>query len=215
MRTITVTADLKRGIIPSKLLSHAQDIIAEEIVPAMPAGVKYQIGGEPEYNRDNLMQILYAIITAFVLIFLFLLFTYGKFGLTFISLFTLLLFMFGAVFGLWISGMTIGLTAVLGLIGLFGITVRNVILLFQHAEQRFVDEGWPARDAAFDAGKRRMVPLFLTSAAVSVGVIPMIIEGSSFWAPVGMVMFAGGLFLLLMTITILPVLYWKLNDKKR
>jgi multidrug efflux pump subunit AcrB len=45
--------------------------------------------------------------------------------------------------------------------------------------------------------------------------VPMIIAGSSFWAPVGIVIFAGGIFLLFMTITILPVLYWKLNDKKR
>jgi multidrug efflux pump subunit AcrB len=87
--------------------------------------------------------------------------------------------------------------------------------MFQHAEQRLVLDGWPAKDAAFDAGKRRMIPIFLTSAAASVGVIPMIISGSSFWATVGIVIFAGGFFLLLMTITILPVLYWKLNDKKQ
>jgi multidrug efflux pump subunit AcrB len=119
------------------------------------------------------------------------------------------------VFGLCISGLTVGLTAVLGLIGLFGITVRNVILMFQHAEQRFTVEGWPAKEAARDAGKRRMIPIFLTSAAASTGVVPMILSGSSFWAPVGIVIFAGGVFLLLMTITILPVLYWKLNDSKK
>jgi multidrug efflux pump subunit AcrB len=215
IRTITVAADTKRNVASTKLLSYIQDVIAKEILPNMPAGVKYQVGGEPENNKDNLTPIIYVIITAFVIIFFFLLFTYGKFGLTFISLFTLLLFMFGAVFGLWVSGLTVGLTAVLGLIGLFGITVRNLILMFQHAEQRFVVDGWSAKDAAFDAGKRRMIPIFLTSAAASVGVVPMIIAGSSFWAPVGIVIFAGGIFLLLMTITILPVLYWKLNDKKK
>jgi multidrug efflux pump subunit AcrB len=214
IRTISVTADTKRGVVPEKALSYIQDVIAREIVPALPYGVNYKIGGEPEYDKDNLLPIIYIIIAAFVIIFFFLLFTYGKFGLTIISLFTLLLFMFGAVFGLWISGLTVGLTAALGLIGLFGITVRNVILMFQHAEQRFVKDGWSAKDAAYDAGKRRMIPIFLTSAAASVGVIPMIIAGSSFWAPVGIVIFAGGAFLLIMTITILPVLYWKLNEKK-
>jgi multidrug efflux pump subunit AcrB len=215
IRTISVTADTRRGVIPTKPLSYIQRVIAKEIIPTLPKGVKYQVGGEPEYNRDNLLPVLYVLITAFVVIFFFLLFTYGKFGLTFISMVTLTLFMFGAVSGLWISGKTVGLTAVLGLIGLFGITIRNVILMFQHAEQQFVVEGWSAKDAAFDAGKRRMIPIFLTSAAASVGVIPMIIAGSSFWAPVGIVIFAGGIFLLLMTITILPVLYWKLNDKKQ
>jgi multidrug efflux pump subunit AcrB len=215
MRTITVSADMKRNIIPAKPLSYIQDVIATEIVPNLPAGVKYQVGGQPEDNHNNLMPILYVIIAAFVVIFFFLLFTYGKFGLTIISMYTLILFLFGAVFVLWISKMTVGLTAALGLIGLFGITVRNVILMFQHAEQRFVLDGWTAKDAAFDAGRRRMIPIFLTSAAASVGVVPMIIEGSSFWAPVGIVIFAGGFFLLFMTITTLPVLYWKLNNKKK
>lgn len=215
MRTITVTADMKRGVISTKPLSYIQDVIATEIVPSLPESVKYQVGGEPEFNKDNLMPVLYAIIAAFVVIFFFLLFTYGKFKLTFISLFTLLLFLFGAVFGLWIGNYTVGITTALGIIGLFGLTVRNVILMFQHAEKRFVMQGWSAKDAAFDAGKRRMIPIFLTSAAASVGVIPMILSDSSFWAPVGIVIFAGGIFLLLMTITILPVLYWKLNDKKQ
>jgi multidrug efflux pump subunit AcrB len=215
IRTLTVSADTKRNVLPGKLLSLVQDFIKEEIVPALPHGTVYQVGGEPEFNKDRFTPIIYTIIAAFSVIFFFLLFTYGKFGLTFISLFTLFLFMFGAVFGLWISGLTVGLTAVLGLIGLFGITVRNVILMFQHAEQRFAVEGWPAREAAFDAGKRRMIPIFLTSAAASTGVVPMILSGSSFWAPVGIVIFAGGIFLLFMTITILPVLYWKLNDSKK
>jgi multidrug efflux pump subunit AcrB len=215
IRTITVTAEPKRGVIPAESLGKIQDYIKQNIIPNLPNGVRYQVGGEPEFNKDNLLPVVYVIIAAFVIIFFFLLFTYGKFGLTLISLFTLLLFMFGAVFGLWISGLTVGLTTALGLIGLFGITVRNVILMFQHAEQKFVKEGWSAREAAFDAGRRRMIPIFLTSAAASVGVIPMIIAGSSFWAPVGVVIFAGGAFLLLMTITILPVLYWKLNESKK
>lgn len=215
MRTITVTADTKRNVIPAKSLSYIQKVLKNEIVPSLPDGIKYQVGGEPEYNRENLMSIIWSIIAAFGVIFFFFLFTYGNFRLTFISLFTLTLFMFGAVFGLWISDLTVGITSALGIIGLFGLTVRNVILMFQHAEERHLKEGWTSKDSAYDAGKRRMIPIFLTSAAASVGVIPMILGGSSFWAPVGVVIFAGGVFLLLMTITILPVLYWKLNDKKQ
>ncbi len=214
-RTITVSADTKRGVLPAKLLSDLQETIETEIVPALPAGTSYQVGGEPEFNRENLTPVIYAVIAAFLVIFFFLLFTFGKFGLTFLSLFTLMLFIFGAIFGIWVSGFTVGLTAILGVIGLFGLTVRNVILMFQHAEQRFIVEGWTAKDAALDAGRRRMIPIFLTSAAASAGVIPLILSGSSFWAPVGIVIFSGGVFLLFMTITILPVLYWKLNDKKK
>ena len=61
-----------------------------------------------------------------------------------------MLFLFGAVFGLWVSNLTVGLTSALGLIGLFGLTVRNVILMFQHAEERYLKDGWPAKEAAYE-----------------------------------------------------------------
>ena len=46
---------------------------------------------------------------------------------------------------------------------------------------------------AYEAGKRRMVPIFLTTATTAVGVVPMIIAQSSFWMPVGVTIFAGGI----------------------
>lgn len=64
--------------------------------------------------------------------------------------------------------------------------------------------------AAYDAGKRRMVPIFLTTATTAVGVVPMILGGSTFWAPVGVTIFAGGIGSLVLVVTILPVLYSKI-----
>ena len=69
------------------------------------------------------------------------------------------------------------------------------------------------RQAAYDAGKRRMVPIFLTTATTAVGVVPMIIAQSSFWMPVGVTIFAGGIGSLIMVVTMLPFIYWKLNLK--
>ena len=69
------------------------------------------------------------------------------------------------------------------------------------------------KKAAYDAGKRRMVPIFLTTATTAVGVVPMIIAGSSFWMPVGVTIFAGGIGSLIMVVTMLPVVYWKVSLK--
>jgi multidrug efflux pump subunit AcrB len=55
-----------------------------------------------------------------------------------------------------------------------------------------------------------MVPTFLTTATTAVGVIPMIIEGNSFWMPVGVTIFAGGIGMLILVTTVMPVIYWKL-----
>ena len=68
--------------------------------------------------------------------------------------------------------------------------------------------------AAYEAGKRRMVPIFLTTATTAVGVVPMIIAQSSFWMPVGVTIFAGGIGSLIMVVTMLPVIYWKVSLKK-
>jgi len=57
---------------------------------------------------------------------------------------------------------------------------------------------------------RRMVPIFLTTATTAVGVVPMMFGGSTFWAPVGVTIFAGGIGSLILVVTILPVLYSKI-----
>jgi multidrug efflux pump subunit AcrB len=57
-----------------------------------------------------------------------------------------------------------------------------------------------------------MTPIFLTTATTAVGVIPMIIAGSSFWMPVGITIFAGGIGTLVLIVTVLPVVYWKLHQ---
>ena len=69
------------------------------------------------------------------------------------------------------------------------------------------------KQAAYEAGKRRMVPIFLTTATTAVGVVPMIIAQSSFWMPVGVTIFAGGIGSLIMVVTMLPVVYWKVSTK--
>ena len=69
--------------------------------------------------------------------------------------------------------------------------------------------GASIRCAAYDAGKRRMVPIFLTTATTAVGVVPMIIAQSSFWMPVGVIIFTGGIGSLILAVTMLPVAYWK------
>jgi len=64
------------------------------------------------------------------------------------------------------------------------------------------------RDAIYNSAKRRMRPIFLTSAAASMGVIPMILGGSGLWMPMGTVIFYGTLITMLFILTVIPVAYW-------
>ena len=127
---------------------------------------------------------------------------------------TMLLSLFGAALGLKIVGYPLGLTSFIGIIGLMGITVRNGIILIDYAMQ-LVKEGMTYKEAAIAAGKRRMRPIFLTSMAAAIGVVPMILSNSPLWGPLGTVICFGLIFGMILTLYVLPVLYWKSTGKER
>ena len=208
-RCITVTAENKRGVLADKVQKNVKEILEKDF--PLPSGVRAEIGGEPEKNLETVPEVALGIGIALVIIFFFLLFNFRRFGLTGVCMTSILLSLPGAMIGLGIADITLGLTSLFGFITLMGIIMRNEILIFEHADQK-IAEGMSVRDAAFDAGRRRMVPIFLTTATTAVGVIPMIMGGSSFWMPVGITIFAGGIGTLILVVTVLPVVYWKLNE---
>ena len=208
MRCITVTADLKRGANAMRMTSRISRMLKDEI--PLPPGVETELGGAHEFDAETLPPIAAGLSISLVIIFFFILVNFRKFGITLVVMASMSLCLFGAMVGLWIADFTIGLTSVLGFITLLGMIVRNVILMYQHAEDKREVCHWSGKLAAYDAGKRRMVPIFLTTATTAVGVVPMMLGGSTFWAPVGVTIFAGGIGSLILVVTILPVLYSKI-----
>lgn len=208
MRCITVTADLKRGANAMRMTSRISRMLKDEI--PLPPGVETELGGAHEFDAETLPPIAAGLSISLVIIFFFILVNFRKFGITLVVMASMSLCLFGAMVGLWIADFTIGLTSVLGFITLLGMIVRNVILMYQHAEDKRKGCHWSGKLAAYDAGKRRMVPIFLTTATTAVGVVPMMLGGSTFWAPVGVTIFAGGIGSLILVVTILPVLYSKI-----
>ena len=111
-------------------------------------------------------------------------------------------------------GLDFSITAVLGIVSLIGVIVRNAIIMFEYAESLRRDKHKTAKEAAFEAGKRRMRPIFLTSATTALGVIPMIIAHTSLWMPMGVVICFGTIFSLPLIVTVLPVAYWQIYKRK-
>jgi len=205
---LTVTADLKHGANAMKLNSRITRIIETEM--EMPQGVEAEIGGAHEFDAENLPPIFGGLAISLAIIFMFILVDFRKYGITMVIMASMSLCLFGTAAGLLCSRMTIGLTSVLGVITLLGMIVRNVILMYRHAEDKRRYERMTAAEAAYDAGKRRMVPIFLTTATTAVGVVPMMFGGSTLWTPVGITIFAGGIGSLVLVVTVLPVLYAKI-----
>jgi len=224
-RCITVTAQFAQGVFTAPIEKEIARIMNEEIL--LPQGVRTEVGGEIEYGDEALPQIFGGIAIAEVIVFFFLLFNFKKYGVTTVCMVALALMIPGALIGLGLMNRALGLTSIFGLITLMGMIMRNEILIFEHAidliKQHVAQHGdWKVdrqaynaavRQAAYDAGKRRMVPIFLTTATTAVGVVPMIIAQSSFWMPVGVTIFAGGIGSLIMVVTMLPVIYWKVSTK--
>lgn len=209
-RCITVTAQFAQGVYAAPVESRVAEIMENE--KDLPQGVRAEVGGEIEYNSESIPQIFGGVAISMIIVFFFLLFNFKKFGITFVCIAALGLMIPGALIGLGLMDRTLGLTSVMGVITLMGMIMRNEILIFEHAND-LIKKGTPVKQAAYEAGKRRMVPIFLTTATTAVGVVPMIIAQSSFWMPVGVTIFAGGIGSLIMVVTMLPVIYWKVSTK--
>lgn len=210
LRCMTILAEAKRGTRAKVLQSEFLEIIEKT---KMPEGVYFEVGGEIENDRNLSADVIAGLSVAVVLIFFFLLFNFKRYKMTFVSIAAITLCVPSALLGLWIMNRTIAVTTVFGVVTLMGMIMRNEILIFEHADG-LMKEGRSARDAAYNAGKRRMVPIFLTTATTAMGVVPMIIAGTSFWMPVGVTICAGGIGSLVMVVLVLPVVYWKLNEKR-
>ena len=216
VRTITVGADI-RGTTSQVEMQRRTRKWIETHITDLPEGVSIVDGGLTEINGLIVPQILWSVVAALAVMLVLLIYHFGKLGLALLALSSAVLCLFGAMLGLWIFQLDISITAVLGVVSLIGIIVRNAIMMYEYAEDTRKYKQYSYRDAAFHAGLRRMRPVFLTSATTALGVLPMIIAHTSLWLPMGVVICFGTIFTLPLTVTILPVVYWKVyqhHDKQ-
>lgn len=214
VRTLSVFAEVTRGTNQNAMQKRIERVMESHIIPTLPEGVTYEYGGAKELDFETMNPLMQGLAIAVIIVFFFLLVNFKKIGLALAALSSLLLTLFGAALGLWAFHIDFSLTCVLGVISLIGIVVRNAILIFEHAQDLRLHKHYSPRDAAFDAGRRRMLPIFLTSATTAVGVVPMIISGSSLWMPMGVVICSGTVFSMILAVIILPVFYWKIFGNK-
>lgn len=205
VRTLTVRMDVTQDAVANSVLMDIQPAI-EKI--KLPQGVEIRYGGEFELQGENQGPMGIALGVSIILIFLILLWHFKHLKHALLSITTMPLSILGASFGLLVAGYPFGFTSFLGLLALCGIVVRNGIILIDFAEELRKHEGKSVFEAAKLSAERRMRPIFLTSSAAAVGVIPMVISRSSLWGPLGTVICFGLLVSMLLTLFVLPTLYW-------
>ncbi len=202
-RTTTIMSEVQDGQNVTSVTMALQKELAE--VP-LPDGITLSWGGEIAENDTNLPTLLAALVIAAVIIFFLLIYHFKRISTATLLLCSLTLCFFGTAVGIMFHG-EVTFTCFLGLISLMGILVRNAIIMYDYAEELIETEHLTPHKAIYLSAKRRMRPIFLTSAAASMGVIPMIISGSTLWAPMGNVIFYGTLITMLFILTGLPIGY--------
>ena len=206
-RTITVMADVFDGV---NVMNKTAQLQKQLPADRMPDGVKAEWGGEYEQSNEANPQILSGLLISTVIIFFLMLGHFRKISTALLLLVSLTLVLFGTAMGVLIPGSEFSLTCYLGVISLMGILVRNAIIMYDYAEELRETEHLTAHQAIQTSAKRRMRPIFLTSAAASMGVVPMMLGGSGLWAPMGNVIFFGTIITMFFILTILPIAYWLL-----
>jgi multidrug efflux pump subunit AcrB len=203
VRTITVRSFFEEGVYASNILKQARRQIAQI---SLPPGYSIAYGGESESQSNMTGGIVKAALISTLLIFLILLFQFHSITETLVVMSSIPLSLFGGAIGLLIVGMPFSFVAEIGFIGVGGVVVRNSILLVDYIKECRA-RGESLIDAARSAGARRMRPIFLTTLAAAVGVLPMILSASLMWAPMAAVIAFGLLFSMFFTLLVVPSLY--------
>ena len=205
MRCLTVRVDIEKGAVAN--------VVLDKIKPKLetlniPDHITVDYGGEYEMAQENLLPMGVSLMVSVIIIVLILIWHFKSVKHAVLSFITMPLSILGAALGLLLMQYPFGFTSFLGILALCGIVVRNGIILIDYADELHHHHGKTFKEAAILSAERRMRPIFLTSAAAAVGVTPMIISRSSLWGPLGTVIAFGLLVSMVLTLYVLPILYW-------
>jgi HAE1 family hydrophobic/amphiphilic exporter-1 len=175
----------------------------------LPPGVTLSQGGDVKNENDVFTKIFAALALAVLMMYLILVVQFGSFLDPLAILLSLPLSLVGVVLMLLITGDTLNLMSLIGVILLMGIVAKNAILLIDFAKWNH-EEGMPLRDALIEAGRVRLRPILMTTVALIAGMIPVALgagEGADFRAPLGRAVIGGTITSTLLTLLVIPTIY--------
>jgi HAE1 family hydrophobic/amphiphilic exporter-1 len=204
-KIVTVGANLE-GRSLSEVSGDIQKLVRGQ---RLPPGVRLAQGGDVEQQSDLFTKIFAALGLAVLLMYLILVIQFGSFLDPLAILLSLPLSLVGVVLALLITGDTINLMSLIGVILLMGIVAKNAILLIDFAKWNH-EKGMPLRDALIEAGRVRLRPILMTTVALIAGMIPVALgagEGADFRAPLGRAVIGGTITSTLLTLLVIPTVY--------
>lgn len=208
-RYATVTSFVKSGYLYENVTN---EVIKKLDAFPFPKGYYYAAAGEVENKQESfggLSTIILITVFGFIAV---LVLEFGNFKSTLIVLSVIPLGVIGAVTMLFLTGNPLSFVAVVGLIALAGIEVKNSILLVDFTHQ-LRERGVELNEAIEKAGEIRFVPIVLTSLTAIGGLIPLAIEGNPLYSPLALVIIGGLISSTLLSRLVTPVMYKLLPPK--
>jgi multidrug efflux pump subunit AcrB len=202
-RVVSVTAFVQKGFLVDRVIN---DVIKKMDGMKLPAGYSYEMGGEVESRQDSFGGFMSIIIVTIFLFIAVLVLEFGTFKSTLIVLSVIPLGIVGAAISLWLTGNSLSFIAIVGMIALAGIEVKNTILLVDFTNQ-LREQGKPLETAIREAGEVRFLPIVLTSLTAIGGLIPIAISTNPLIAPLAIVLIGGLISSTLLSRIVTPVVY--------
>ena len=200
--TITVQANIKEGT-ANDATQKAYDAV-KDIRDELHFGYKITVGGSLEDSEDSMKYLLIPIPAMIFIIMTLLMFQLRSGKDMILTLLTAPLGLIGVVAGMLLLNQAMGFVAILGVMALSGMIIRNSVILIDQI-QKHIEAGEAPRDAIVDSAVLRFRPIMLTAAAAILGMLPLMT--SSFWGPMAVAIASGLLIATILTLLVLPVMY--------
>ncbi|PRO65961.1 efflux RND transporter permease subunit [Alkalicoccus urumqiensis] len=189
----------------SGLENQIEEIIAETETEYDEA-YAISLGGETDARSDFILELATLFVLVLFLIYIVIAIQFYSLTIPFLVLSTVHIAASGAMVGLFLTQTGLGFTALLGIVSLSGIVVRNSIVLLEFIKQRRL-EGMGLQDAVVEAGRVRLRPILLTAFTAIGALTPVALGGDVLFQPLAVSIIAGLIFSALLTVIIVPALY--------
>lgn len=202
-RAFTVTAQVLDDY---NVAAVTMQIVDQLDTIAWPPGYRYHVAGEQESREESFGGMGQALLVALLGIFGVLVLQFRSFRQPLIVFAAIPFAITGAILALLLTGYTFSFMAFIGLTSLVGIVVNNSIILVDYANQ-LREEGKTVIEAIHEASETRFTPIILTTLTTIGGLLPLTLQGSTLWSPMGWAIIGGLLVSMGLTLVVVPALY--------
>ena len=206
-RLVTVTVALGNDVVLGDMVAKVNGVLDNY---PLPEDVYTYIGGDWEDQQESFADIGTLLILIVLLVYIVMATQFESFVMPFIIMFTILYALPGSAIALWITDTPLSLMALIAIVMLVGIVVKNGIVMVDFTNL-LRERGVGMYEAVYTAGKSRLRPVLMTSLTTILGMLPMALglgNGAELWQPMGIAIVGGLTFSTILTLVAVPILYY-------